>query len=170
MTGTELRIGEDYFPFASSIMEVRWKPGIGEFTMAETDIAIGQSSGRMSGIFKLGLDEQYGPTVSMAMTGHQVSIHPNDMEAPETPFSELSFSGWSAPLYGALGCRNHDNGKIVPGEATERPAFEFKGQRNPALIFSGIPLPGQSSFVPRVLNACGKVLRWAWRSPESGLT
>ena len=103
MTGTELRIGEDYFPFASSIMEVRWKPGIGEFTMAETDIAIGQSTGRMSGIFKLGLDEHYGPTVSMAMSGQQVSIHPNDMDAPETPFSEMSFSGWSAPLYGAMG-------------------------------------------------------------------
>src|SRR5690242_7427465 len=39
---------------------------------------------------------------------------------------------------------------------------------SPALIFSNIADPGQSSFSPSVLNAFGKVSRWAWRSSASG--
>ncbi|MHB1102906.1 MAG: hypothetical protein ACYC0C_09065 [Devosia sp.] len=102
MTGTDLRVDDDYFPIATSIMEIRWEPAIGRFTMAETQLTVGESSGTMSGVFVLGLDELYGPTVGMSMTGSNVSIH-SELGAPETPFSEMSFSGWSAPLYGAMG-------------------------------------------------------------------
>lgn len=102
LTGTDLRIEQDYFPLASSIMEVRWQPDIGQFTMAETQITIGDSTGWMEGVFKLGLDELYGPTVSMSMQGRDVAIW-SEQGAPEEPFSRVVFQGWSAPLYGATG-------------------------------------------------------------------
>ncbi|MHB1110918.1 MAG: hypothetical protein ACYCZU_11480, partial [Devosia sp.] len=73
MTGTDLRVDDDYFPIATSIMEIRWEPAIGRFTMAETQLTVGESSGTMSGVFVLGLDELYGPTVGMSMTGSNVS-------------------------------------------------------------------------------------------------
>ena len=103
MTGTDLRLENALFPIVSSIIDVAWVPETGTFTMAEGELRVGQSSGRMSGVFVLGLDDSYGPIVAMSMTGHDVVIHPYDMEAPAVPFSDLSFSGWSAPLYGALG-------------------------------------------------------------------
>jgi len=102
MTGTDLRVDDDYFPIATSIMEIRWDPMIGQFAMADTQVTVGESSGTMSGVFVLGLDELYGPTVGMSMTGTNVSIH-SELGAPESPFSKMSFSGWSAPLYGAMG-------------------------------------------------------------------
>ncbi|MDP1730602.1 MAG: AsmA-like C-terminal domain-containing protein [Devosia sp.] len=102
MTGTDLRVEDDYFPIATSIMEIKWEPAIGQFTMAEAQLTIGESSGKMSGVFVLGLDDLYGPTVGMSMKGSDVRIH-SELGAPETPFSEMSFSGWSAPLYGAMG-------------------------------------------------------------------
>jgi hypothetical protein len=103
VTGTDLRIEDDFFPVASSIMQVDWEPTKGQFTLAETEITVGQSSGTMSGVFLLGLDELYGPTVGISMNGSDLRLHPYDMAAPETPFSTLSFTGWSAPLYGAMG-------------------------------------------------------------------
>lgn len=102
MTGTDLRVDDDYFPIATSIMEIKWDPAIGQFTMADTQVTVGESSGTMSGVFVLGLDELYGPTVGMSMTGSNVSIH-SELGAPESPFSKMTFSGWSAPLYGAMG-------------------------------------------------------------------
>lgn len=103
VTGTDVRIEDAYFPVASSIMQIDWDPTKGQFTLAESQLTVGQSSGTMSGIFLLGLDELYGPTVSMSITGSGLRLHPNDMAAPQAPFDRLSFSGWSAPLYGALG-------------------------------------------------------------------
>jgi hypothetical protein len=102
MTGTDLRIGNDYFPVATSIMEVAWDPYKGQFTMGETQMSVGESTGFMQGVFVLGMDDLYGPTVSMSMTGRDVSIH-SELGAPETPFAKMSFQGWSAPLYGAMG-------------------------------------------------------------------
>jgi hypothetical protein len=102
MTGMDLRIEDDYFPIASSIGEVHWEPDIGQFTMAEMQLSVGESSGWVQGIFKLGLDELYGPTVSMTTTGREVSLH-SELGAPEAPFETMSFTGWSAPLYGAMG-------------------------------------------------------------------
>ena len=102
LTGTDLRVDDDYFPIATSIMEIKWAPAIGQFTMGETQVTVAESSGKMSGVFVLGLDDLYGPTVGMSMMGSDVSIH-SELGAPEAPFSKMTFSGWSAPLYGAMG-------------------------------------------------------------------
>src|SRR5690606_1385451 len=58
LTGTDLRIEEDYFPVASSIMEIEWEPTLGQFTLAEAQISVGQSTGWISGVYKLELDEK----------------------------------------------------------------------------------------------------------------
>ena len=103
LTGTDLRMGDDYFPIATNIMEVKWTPSTGTFEMAESALSIAQTTAKISGVFKLGLDELYGPTVAISMTSRDVSIHPNDLGAPAEPFDSISFKGWSAPLYGAVG-------------------------------------------------------------------
>lgn len=103
LTGIDLRIGKDYFPVASSIMEIEWKPDLGQFVLADSAIQIGQSAARISGIFAMGLDETYGPTIGISLRATEVALHPNDMAAPEEPFDTMDFSGWSAPLYGAVG-------------------------------------------------------------------
>lgn len=102
LTGTDLRVDNDYFPVATSIIEIAWVPAIGQFTMAQAQLTVGRSTGRMSGTFVLGLDELYGPIVGMSMQGSDVSIY-SEAGAPESPFSQMSFNGWSAPLYGAMG-------------------------------------------------------------------
>ena len=103
MTGMDLRIDQDHFPIASSIAEIQWAPETGQFTMKNAELKIGKSSATLSGIFVLGLDEQYGPTVGMSVTATDVNLVPNDLGSPASPFDQVVFSGWSAPLYGALG-------------------------------------------------------------------
>ena len=103
LTGLDLRIADAYYPIASSIMDIDWSPEKGQFTLQESAIQIGKSSGRISGVFGMGLDKQFGPTMGMKLTAHNVLIHPDDMIAPDAPFDTIEFSGWSAPLYGALG-------------------------------------------------------------------
>lgn len=103
MTGTDLRIEDKYFPVVSSIMKIEWDPDGGQFTLDGAELRIGRSSAHLGGLFKLGFDKAYGPTVGMSITARNVSLHPNDMAAPETPFTQMEFTGWSAPLYGALG-------------------------------------------------------------------
>jgi hypothetical protein len=103
MTGMELRVDDDRFPIATSIAEINWAPDSGQFTLDDSEVKIGQSSAELSGVFVLGLDEQYGPTVGMSVTAKDVDLHPNDMAAPAHDFDKMVFSGWSAPLYGALG-------------------------------------------------------------------
>lgn len=103
MTGTDLRVDSDYFSVASSIMEVTWTPETGSFRLADSQLRIGQSSADISGLFVLGLDKTYGPTVGISLTAKNVNLHPDDMDAAPEPFEEMSFTGWSAPLYGAVG-------------------------------------------------------------------
>ncbi len=103
LTGIDLRIGKDYYPVASSIMEIDWKPELAQFSLADSAIQIGQSNARISGIFAMGLDKTYGPTIGISLHATDVRLHPGDMEAPEEPFDTMDFSGWSAPLYGAVG-------------------------------------------------------------------
>jgi hypothetical protein len=103
LTGVDLRIGKDYFPVASSIMEITWNPAEGQFVLADSAIQIGQSSARVAGTFALGLDPDFGPTIGMSLQARDVALHPNDLEAPAEPFTTMDFSGWSAPLYGAVG-------------------------------------------------------------------
>ncbi|MEO8757159.1 MAG: hypothetical protein ABI398_05325 [Devosia sp.] len=104
MTGTDLRMGDDFFPIASNIIEVNWTPANGTFTMAESALTIGKTTAKMSGVFKMGLDDLYGPTVAISMNSRDVTIRPSDLEDPVRPsFDSISFKGWSAPLYGAVG-------------------------------------------------------------------
>lgn len=103
LTGLDLRIANAYFPIASSIMDITWSPSLGQFTLADAALQIGQSSARISGTFAMGLDAAYGPTIGISLKARDVIIHPNDMSAPEKPFETMEFSGWSAPLYGAMG-------------------------------------------------------------------
>ncbi|ODT74494.1 MAG: hypothetical protein ABS76_36910 [Pelagibacterium sp. SCN 64-44] len=103
LTGIDLRMADDYFPVASSILDISWQPAKGQFEMKEGALQIGQSRARVAGVFAMGLDPAFGPTIGMSLKARDVVIHPNDMAAPETPFDSVEFSGWSAPLYGALG-------------------------------------------------------------------
>lgn len=117
MTGMDVRVNEQYFPIASSIAAVRWEPAIGQFTMADTRISVAESTGIVSGVFKLGLDQLYGPIVGISISAKDVSIH-NETGPPEQPFSDVTFQGWSAPLYGATGidqfeARKADGSQLV---------------------------------------------------------
>ncbi len=102
MTGTDLRIDKEYVPLATSIMEIHWNPAKGQFTMEDSQITVGNSTGWMSGDFVLGMDASYGPTVAISMKARDVYIEAEN-GLPQEPFSEISFQGWSAPLYGAMG-------------------------------------------------------------------
>ncbi|MGV8854882.1 MAG: AsmA-like C-terminal domain-containing protein [Devosia sp.] len=103
LTGLDLRLNDDYFPIASAIMDINWTPGTGQFALQETALQIGKSSARLAGVFAMGLDPTYGPTLGVVLKANEVALQPGDMAAPEVPFDSIEFSGWSAPLYGALG-------------------------------------------------------------------
>ncbi len=103
LTGLDLRIADDYFPVASSIMDITWAPKDGQFILNEAALQIGKSSAYLSGVVAMGLDPVFGPTLAIALKARDVVIQPNEMAAPEAPFESMEFSGWSAPLYGALG-------------------------------------------------------------------
>lgn len=101
--GTKFRIQKDLFPVVEAKLALHWRPAAGRFTLDETRIAIGKTTAMISGDFLLGLDDVYGPTIGMTLHGRDLSIQPLDLGAPESAFAEMAFSGWSAPLYGALG-------------------------------------------------------------------
>lgn len=103
LTGTELRVNDDFFPIVTSIVQVDWDPAKAQFTMADAEIAIGKSSARVNGIFALGLDGRFGPTVGLSLKASNVMIGPNDLPAPAAAFTSMVFEGWAAPLYGAMG-------------------------------------------------------------------
>ena len=54
LTGLDLRLEDDYFPIASSIMDIKWTPDTGQFALQETALQIGESSARLSGVFAMG--------------------------------------------------------------------------------------------------------------------
>ncbi len=117
MTGMDVRVNDQFFPIATSIAEVKWEPAIGQFTMADTRVSVAESTGTVSGVFKLGLDQLYGPIVAINIKASDVSIH-DETGAPPEPFSDVSFQGWSAPLYGATGidqfeARKADGSQLV---------------------------------------------------------
>lgn len=103
LTGARLRVKNDYFPIATRNLEIDWDPQAARYAVDGAYLEVGKSSGTVSGVFMMGLDKTYGPTLSMSLSGRDVILHPNDMLKPSEPFEEISFSGWSAPLYGALG-------------------------------------------------------------------
>lgn len=110
LTGTDIKIGDQYFPIATSVAIVDWDPASGQFTMNETQVSVGNNSAYVKGVFRMGLDAQFGPTINIAMTGRDISIG-SDLGPPEVPFSSMSFNGWAAPLYGATGVEQFEISK-----------------------------------------------------------
>ncbi|WDR05670.1 AsmA-like C-terminal domain-containing protein [Devosia rhodophyticola] len=103
LTGLDLWIKDDSFPIASSILDIDWSPKDARFTLGESTLQVGESRARLSGVFVMGLDKSFGPTLGIALHASNVAIQPPDLPAPEEPFTSVDFSGWSAPLYGAIG-------------------------------------------------------------------
>jgi hypothetical protein len=103
LMGMDVRVNDQYFPIANSIAEVKWEPAIGQFTMSDTQFSLAGSTATVSGVFKLGLDQLYGPIIGMSVNARDVSIRNEAGAPPEQPFSDVTFQGWSAPLYGATG-------------------------------------------------------------------
>jgi hypothetical protein len=103
LTGTELRINSDYFPIVTSIIQIGWVPDKAQFDMAEAEISVGRSSGKLKGVFVLGLDKRFGPNVAMSVTARDVLVQPNDLPETAEAFTSMAFEGWAAPLYGATG-------------------------------------------------------------------
>ncbi len=108
MTGMDVKLPDNtYVPIVTSIAEVRWDPVAGQFTMDDMTVNVGGNTAIVRGTFVLGLDTQYGPIVSIALTGRDISLA-SDMGPPEEPFSEMELVAWSAPLYGAMGIDNFE--------------------------------------------------------------
>lgn len=131
LTGTNLRIQSDLFPIRTKDVRVFWDPVLAQFRISGAELSIGDSSAIFSGLFVTGLDDTFGPTVSMAVTAKEVVVHPLDMEAPALPFNEIAMSGWAAPLYGATGI---DQMVVRKGDAMMR----VKGRTD--MLRSGIGL------------------------------
>ncbi len=103
-TGTRLRLRSDQFPITTAEpVNVDWDPDEALFRVRPVDFSIGQSTGTLSGDIVLGLDDTYGPTLSLSMRAEDVMLAPPDLDAPDAAFDEVSFSGWAAPMYGAIG-------------------------------------------------------------------
>jgi hypothetical protein len=102
ITGTDLRMSGELLPIASDILEIDWKPDTGTFTLDEGTLNVAGTTLKLSGIFVLGYDDLYGPTVAISMNAKDVAV-PDASGQPATLFDTVSFSGWSAPLYGAVG-------------------------------------------------------------------
>ncbi|VAW16165.1 hypothetical protein MNBD_ALPHA12-1287 [hydrothermal vent metagenome] len=103
LTGSKLRIGKDRFAVTTSKMKIDWDAKTATFNMLKTRFRAGSSYADMSGVFIFGLDKVYGPTMRMSMVLKNIYLRPNDLPAPKDPIENLQFSGWSAPLYGAMG-------------------------------------------------------------------
>ena len=103
LTGTELRLRHNYFGISAGRFGLDWDPKAAQFTLHEGTLFVGKSSARLSGEFALGLDDVYGPMVAMSLKLKDLVLTPNDMKAPDTPFTEVDVRGWSAPLYGTIG-------------------------------------------------------------------
>ena len=103
LTGTDLRIDKTHYPIAGNIVAVHWQPKTGTFTLDPADISIGDVSAQISGVFVLGLDDLYGPTVAISAAIKNLKVRDLAGGAPTEAFQSISFKGWSAPLYGALG-------------------------------------------------------------------
>ncbi|MCF6327911.1 MAG: hypothetical protein L3J21_11560, partial [Devosiaceae bacterium] len=103
LSGMSLRIRDDEFLVQASEMEIDWNAKAAVFTMKETLFMAGKSSANISGVFSMGLDENFGPTMRMSVGFSDVYLRPGDLDDPVVPFEKMQFVGWSAPLYGALG-------------------------------------------------------------------
>lgn len=117
MTGMDVKMPDGtYVPIVTSIAEVRWDPVAGQFAMGDMTVNVGGNTAVIGGTFVLGLDTQYGPIVSISLTGKDISLA-SDLGPPESPFDEMSLVAWSAPLYGAMGIDDFqikkDDGSVI---------------------------------------------------------
>jgi len=103
ISDTQFSIQGDLFDVKSQVASVDWYPKEARYELAPVAMQVGQSSTLLDGEFRLGLDETYGPTVGMSLRLRDTYLQPNDLAAPQNVIEEISFSGWSAPLYGAVG-------------------------------------------------------------------
>ncbi len=103
LSGTALRFNNDLFAIQTAPFPVTWTPDEARFSFTDVEVAIGQSTGNVSGDLVLGFDQQFGPTVGISVRASDVWLHPDDLEAPPEPFELFTFEGWTAPLYGAIG-------------------------------------------------------------------
>ena len=129
LAGTEFRLRHEYYPVTTAALSLDWEPQAARFTIENGDLAIGRSSAGVSGEVVLGLDDVYGSVLSTALTLKDLRLAPYDMEAPETPFTEVSVQAWSSPLYGALGLD-----KLV----ATKPGVEIRAKGRFDLLRSGI--------------------------------
>lgn len=129
VTGTELRIQADRYPIEKGKLVIDWAPDSARFTLQESLFMVGKSSAYLSGNFLLGLDDVFGPTIGLSLKGRDLNIHPLDLDAPTEPFSEMVFSGWSAPLYGAVG---------IDQFLLTKPGAEVRAKGRLDLVQSGI--------------------------------
>jgi hypothetical protein len=102
MTGTDLRIEDDYFPIATSIMEIGWQPGDRPVHDGGVPDHVGQSDGldgrRVQARAGRALRADGRHVDAGARGQHLVRTRPTGKA-----FLEDGLSGWSAPLYGAMG-------------------------------------------------------------------
>lgn len=103
MSGTQMRIRNDFFPVETRPFDVVWTPQDARFGFTDVGVSVGKSSADISGMLVLGLDDLFGPTVAVSVTARDVKLQPNDLPAQAQSYSEIEYHGWSAPLYGALG-------------------------------------------------------------------
>lgn len=129
LSGTFLRIKDDLFPIEEAKAVVHWQPDKALFTLDPAHIRVGQSSADIGGQFALGFDPTYGPMVSLSLKAHNLLLAPNDLPAPRGVFTSVSVSGWSAPLYGALGLD-----RVV----VEKPGAVFRAKGRIDMVRKGI--------------------------------
>lgn len=103
LAGMTMRLKEDSFPIVEAKLNMDWDNSKSTFTLNPSRVQVANSSAELSGVFVMGLDNTFGPIVSMTTTAKDIVIHPSDMDAPLVPIDEMFFKGWSAPLYGAMG-------------------------------------------------------------------
>ncbi len=128
LSSADLRIRDDYYPLSASDIHVNWRPDLSRFDFQDVKLAAAGSSATLGGSFVLGLDDVYGPTLGMSLRATDVSLNPGDVEGEGLPFDEITFAGWSAPLYGAVG---------IDRLVVSRPGVELRGKGRLDLLRSG---------------------------------
>jgi hypothetical protein len=103
MSGLRLELGGERLPIASKDIVIDWAPLTGQFTMEEAEFDVAGNRATVSGLFVLGIDDIFGPTVGVSLTAKDVWLQSDDLPAQSAPFDTLEFKGWAAPLYGAMG-------------------------------------------------------------------
>lgn len=103
ISDTLASIQGDLFDVEAKPAQVEWFPREARYKLAPFAVRIGQSSSLLDGEFVMGLDDSYGPTVGYSIRLRDTYLRPDDLDAPTNVLDTITVSGWSAPLYGAMG-------------------------------------------------------------------